>query len=150
MRSTPICAIDSIIIAAPASRVWRVLKHVGGYPQWWPLSLGLRILSDQTDTLGAEIEIRPLGGRPFRCRVENVDELKSLQIRYFGGFIEGTGEWRLEPVEEGTRVSYHLDARAHGWLVAFLGRVIDLAGFHSRSMQRLLLNLEKTTLEQLK
>jgi len=143
MHTTPIRAIDRIVIDAPAAAIWRVVSDVGRYPQWWPRSLGVRVCSFGTEAIGAEIEIRPVGGRPFRCRVEEVDELKRMRLRYYGGFIEGTGEWWLEPGPDGNQVSYDLDVIAHGRLVGLIGRFISLERLHSRPMQCVLLNLKR-------
>jgi uncharacterized protein YndB with AHSA1/START domain len=141
MISTPIRASDEIIIPRPATEVWPVLADVEGYPRWWPKSLGIRVLSGGRELLGTEVEVRPFGGRPFRCRVEAVDRPNRIQMRYFGGFVDGLGEWRLEPLGQKTRVTYRLDATASGWLVVLLGKVLDLARLHSRPMQEVLRNL---------
>lgn len=139
--TTPIHATDEITIPRPASDVWAVLADVRGYPFWWPKSLGLRVLSGGDASLGTEVEIRPNGGRAFRCRVDEVVEPQRLRMRYFGGFIDGFGEWRLEPCGGETRVIYTLEARAEGWLVALLGKMFNLGKIHSRSMQTVLQNL---------
>ena len=141
MPTTPIQATDEIMIPLPATEVWPVLADFGGYPRWWPKSLGIRVLSSGEKLLGTEVEIHPFGGRPFRCRVEAVDAPKRIQMRYFGGFIDGFGEWRLEPLGQETRVVYRLEAKAHGWLVVMLGKVLNLAWLHSRSMQTVLQDL---------
>ena len=63
-------------------------------------------------------------------------------MRYVGGvFIEGFGEWRLEPLGHAARVSYRLVARANVWLVFCLGKLMNLAGVHSRSMREVLKSL---------
>ena len=93
---------------------------IRGYPRWWPKSLGIRVLSGGVELLGTEVEVRPFGGRPFHCRVEAVDKPKRIRMRYFGGFIDGFGEWSLEPLGQETRVIYRLEAQAHGWLVVLL------------------------------
>lgn len=141
MISTPIHATDEIVIPLPATEVWPVLADFGGYPRWWPKSLGIRLRSGGAELLGTEVELRPVGGRPFRCRVEAVDVPKRIQMRYFGGFIDGVGEWRLEPSGQETRVIYTLEVEANGWLVALLGKVLNLSRIHSRSMQTILQNL---------
>lgn len=141
MISTPIRATDEIVIAYPAGDVWPVLADFAGYGRWWPKSLRVRVLSHAGETLGTEVEIHPVGGRPFRCRVEAVDVPNRIRMRYFGGFVEGVGEWRLEPSDEATRVTYALDVEARGWLVALLGKVLDLGRVHSRHMQSTLNNL---------
>lgn len=141
--TTPIHATDEITILHPASEVWAVLADFRGYPHWWPKSLGLRVFSDGDTPLGTEVEIRPNGGRPFRCRVEEIIEPECILMRYFGGFIDGIGEWRLEPLGEKTRVIYTLEARAHGWLVVLLGKMFNLGQIHSRSMQAVLQDLKR-------
>jgi len=142
MASTPIQATDEITIQAPVGEVWPVLADVEGYPRWWPRSLGVRVWSTGGEVLGTEVEMRPSGGRSFVCRVEAVEVPTRIRMRYGGGFIEGFGEWRLEPLGEQTRVSYQLEVQAHGWLVFCLGKVMNLAGVHSRSMQEVLKNLK--------
>jgi uncharacterized protein YndB with AHSA1/START domain len=142
MMRTPIQAFDEIIIPRPAAEVWPVLADFEGYPRWWPKSLGIRVLSGGGELIGTEVEVRPFGGRPFRCRVEAVDMPNRIQMRYFGGFIDGLGEWRLEPLGQETRVTYRLEAQAIGWVVVLLGKVVDLARLHSRLMQEVLRNLD--------
>lgn len=147
MPSTPIRATDSIVIAAPVAVVYGALTDVRDYPRWWPRSLRVHVLTHNSEAVGSELELRPRCGRPFRCRIVSA-EATSVRIRYDGGFIEGTGEWQLEPVAEGTKVGYHLDVRAHGLLVALLGRVLDLARLHSEPMRHVLRNLEWVALER--
>jgi hypothetical protein len=148
VTATPICVTDEIVIPLAATSVWCVLGDVGGYPRWWPRYLGLRVLSGGMLPLGTEVEVRPPFGRAFRCRVEEVDELKRMRTRYYGGFIEGFGEWRLEPASRGTRVIYHLDVLVNGWLVALLGNVMNLATLHSRPMRTVLQNLNRLLLQE--
>lgn len=148
MASTPINALDEITLPFGATEVWPVLTDIGAYPNWWPRSLHIRVLPNPVALTGTEVEIRPAGGRPFQCRVEAVEALQTMRMRYFGGFIEGIGEWRLEPCGAHTRVSYRLEAHAHGWLVVLLGKVLDLAGLHSRAMQAVLQNLGQVLEQQ--
>lgn len=131
---TAITARDQATIPATPARVWAVLADVRGYPGWWPQDLGLRVLSFAPDILGSEVEIRPRGGCPFKCRIIAADPPRRMEMRYFGGFVEGTGVWEIAPDGDGARVTYTLDARAHGWLVAVLARFMDLGKAHSRQM----------------
>lgn len=141
MTSTPIQATDEILVPFPAAEVWPVLVDFAGYQHWWPKSLAIRVIAEGAGLVGTQLEIRPLGGRPFQCQVEAVEWPSRIRMRYFGGFIDGFGEWRLEPVGQQTRVIYQLDVQAHGWLVVLLGKVLNLARLHSRSMQTVLENL---------
>lgn len=148
MCQTPIQAIDTIEIDAEPAEVWRVLVDISNYPSWWPHLLRLRLISAGREALGSEVEIRPFGGQPFYCRVEEVRELQSIRLRYFGGGVEGQGEWRIESHRQGTRVSYRLDVLARGRLVRVISKVVSLADFHSRSMRGVLKNLEQVVRRQ--
>lgn len=85
--------------------------------------------------VGAELEIRPVAGRPFRCRVTSISPPSRMEMQYFGGFVEGTGVWLVEPEMDGTRLTYSIDTKASGMLVAVLGRILDLGTVHSKQMQ---------------
>lgn len=141
MPTTSIQATDEITIHLPVGEVWPVLADFDGYGRWWPKSVAIRVTSGGGELLGTEVELRPSGGRSFRCRVEAVEMHQRIRMRYFGGFIEGFGEWLLEPRGSETRVIYHLEVQAHGWLVLLLGKVLNLADLHSRQMQAVLKNL---------
>jgi ribosome-associated toxin RatA of RatAB toxin-antitoxin module len=124
-----------------------VLADVAAYPSWWPRHLGLRVLHREAGLVGSEVEQRPFGGRPFRCRVEAVEEPSRIRTQYHGGFIEGRGEWRLEPVGAGTRVRYELDVHAEGRVVAWLGRILPLGRLHSRQMQKVFRQLQRVLMQ---
>ena len=119
--TTPIRAVDERVLPFAPDQIWPVLADVNGYPQWYPSSLHLQVRAVTADGIGSELEIRPRGGRAFRCRVESLEGPRRLRLRYPGDFIVGTGEWRLDAAPGGTRVVYELDVVAHGRLVAWLG-----------------------------
>ena len=140
---TAIRASDEIVVAAPAAEVWKLLADIAAMPGWWPPNPRLRVLRVLPGIVGSELEIQPRGGRPFRCRVVSVEEPRSIRMEYFGGFITGRGEWRLEVSGSGTRVRYELDVQAAGRVVAWISRVIPLGRLHSRQMQGVLGRLER-------
>ncbi len=72
-----------------------------------------------------------------------------MRIQYFGGFIDGTGEWRLEQADSGTRLTYSIDAQARGWLVLLLSLVMNLGEMHSRQMRGVFENLSHILQEPL-
>lgn len=145
---TPILATDKLAIPFPMDQVWSVLTDIPAYPNWWPKAVGLRVLNAEPDIVGSAFELRPLGGRSFRSRIDSMEAPKSLRMQYFGGFIEGTGEWRLEPLGPNTQVQYTLDVQAAGRLVAWIGKVIPLGRVHSYQMQQVLRNLEREVLKR--
>ena len=138
---TPIRASDSIELPFAPEAVWRVLENVRNYPDWWPASLHLRITAEGEGPLGTEFEICPPGGRPFRCLVESLEPPRSIRMRYNVDFIQGHGQWRLEPLASGTRVTYELDVAARDLLVAVLARFMNLPEAHSKEMRLVLRNL---------
>ncbi len=144
MTMTRIVATDEIEVAASPAMAWRLLADLPAMARWWPANPRLRILRAEPGLVGSELEIHPFGGRPFCCRVVAFEESKRLRMEYFGGFISGRGEWRLEPAGSGTRVGYELDVQAEGRLVSWIGRVIPLGSLHSRQMQGVLKRLART------
>jgi uncharacterized protein YndB with AHSA1/START domain len=139
--ATAIQATDEVVVPFSPTQVWRVLADVAAYPDWWPQPLHLRVLHCDSGLVGSEVELRPFGGRPLRCRVDAIQEPRCIRMQYSGGFVDGRGEWSLEPSASGTRVRYELDVRAHGWLVAGLSRLLPLARIHSRQMKGVLKQL---------
>ena len=140
---TPIRATDERIVPYSQCEVWKVLVDIAAYPAWWPRTVGLRILHREVELVGSSFELRPFGGRSFCCRIESVEEPNMLRMRYYGGFIDGRGEWRLQPVGLKTRVVYELDVRAAGRIVAWIGRLLPLSRLHSFQMNGVLRQLEK-------
>jgi ribosome-associated toxin RatA of RatAB toxin-antitoxin module len=140
---TPIIATDELIVPFPRDLVWKVLENFSSYPDWWPRSVGLSIVNLEPELLGSTFQLRPMGGRAFYCRVESMDEPNSIRMQYFGGFIEGRGEWRIESVEDLTRIQYELDVLAAGRMVAWIGRIFPLGRFHSFQMKDVLSRLER-------
>ena len=145
MISTPIRAVDERLLPFAPNQIWPVLADVKGFPNWYPPSLKLKVMAVTLDGIGSELEIRPRGGRAFRCRVESLAPPGRLRMRYPGDFIVGTGEWRLEAVAGGTQVLYELDVIAHGMLAAWLEKLLPLGKLHSKLMREVLKNLEHET-----
>ena len=104
------------------------------YPQWYPPSLHLQVRAVTADGIGSEVELRPRGGRAFRCRVESLEAPRRLRLRYPGDFIVGTGEWRLDATPGGTRVTWRqtFDTAEHYQRIAAF-----VAGANEQNLQRL-------------
>jgi ribosome-associated toxin RatA of RatAB toxin-antitoxin module len=118
-----------------------VLVDIAAYPQWYPRRVGMSVVKALPGVVGSELRLRPLGGRSFCCRIESIEEPRSILVRYHGDFIRGTGRWMLEGDRTHTQVSYILDATAHGVLAAVLARLLDLGRVHSGQMRVVLRDL---------
>ncbi len=134
---------EELTVPFAPEEVWSVLVDVVAYPRWWPATRGLRILNSPPGPLGTEFEVRPLMGRAFRCRLEELEQPSSLRIRFFGGAIEGPGGFQLEPADNSTEVRYEIDVFARGLNVALLSRVVPLDRVYGLRMRRVLRRLGK-------
>jgi ribosome-associated toxin RatA of RatAB toxin-antitoxin module len=134
---TSIRAADGAVLSFLREDVWRVVADVRAYPIWFPRSIRVRVERAE-ELIGTRVTLRPWGGRAFTCRVVEVHPLRGMTLEYDGAFIQGRGEWSLEPLERGTRVSYALDAVAVGRLAAIVGRMISLSRVHSAAMKGIL------------
>ena len=140
-RTAPIQATDSMRLDAPAAAIWQVLTDFQAYSKWYPRRVGMSVVHAVPAGIGTELQFRPLGGRSFRCRVEELEAPHRILIRYHGDFITGTGTWLLEGERAHTRATYRIDVIAHGVLVVLLARWLDLGKIHSGQMRVVLRDL---------
>lgn len=143
MVSTSIRALDKRTIPSSEEEIWATLSNVEAYNRWWPWYLGVHVLSKNQETLGTEVEICPFGGRPFQFRIEQIEPMGRLLLRYFGSFISGYAEWRVEHADGKISVCFKLDVEAHGWPIVLLGKICNLSWIHSLSMHHVLRNLQR-------
>lgn len=139
----PIRMADAAYLPLAPALIWPVLIDFPRYPQWWPRSLFVRLLHAEPGLVGTEYTIRPYGWRSFCCQVVSVEEPVRMCLQYDGVYMEGVAEWRLEPVGQGTRVIYAMDAEVHDPLVECIGKIINLQSIHSYSMRNIFQNLNK-------
>lgn len=135
--------VDETLVPLSPAEVWPVLADIARYPVWWPRSLFVRSLNINPGLIGTEYTIRPYGWRSFRCRVVSVEEPVRICLQYNGMYMGGGAEWRLEPVGQGTKVIYDLDAEVKDLLVTLVGTVINLKSIHSYSMRGIFQNLKQ-------
>lgn len=126
-------AIDSAVIAAPPARVFAVLLAVARYAEWWPAALAPRIVSAVHLGAASIVEAGPRFGR-FQARITEAEPPRRIAVAYVGGAHRGSGEWRLEPADGGTHVTYSVDLEPRGLLAQVLARFVDFAPIHSRMM----------------
>ena len=141
---------EELTVPFTPEEVWGVLADVADYPRWWPATRGLRILNSPPGPLGTEFEVRPLLGRAFCCRLEELERPSNLRIRFFGGALEGPGGFHLKPADNSTRVRYDIDLFARGLGVAVLSRMVPLERIHGLRMRRVLRSLGRRLIKKRK
>ncbi len=147
-RTTPLRMIDATTVPFVPSDVWPVLADIAGYSQWWPWSLFVRLRHAEPGLVGTEFAIRPYGWRSFRCRVVSFEEPRCICLQYDGCYLGGVAQWRLEPVGQGTKVIYDMDAVVHDPLVTLFGALISLESVHAYSMRGIFTNLEQMLMQK--
>ena len=136
---TRIRTSQELAVPFTPEEVWGVLADVAAYPDWWPAKLGVEILHHTGELLGTEFEVRPVMGRLFRIRVEEIEGTRSMRLRFFGGSLEGPGGFHLHALEGATQVRYEMDVFTRGLDVAVMSVVLPLESIH-RSRMRSVLN----------
>jgi hypothetical protein len=117
----------SIVIDAPAARVWRILTDFPRYPEWNPL---IRSITGEPRT-GEKLELRmePRGGRamtfkPTVLRADPEQELRWLGRLLLPGVFDGEHILRLEPGPDGG-VTFLQHEVFRGLLVPVLSSMLD-------------------------
>ena len=138
---TRIRTSQELTVPFTPEEVWAVLSDVAAYPDWWPAKLGVEILYHPGELLGAEFEVRPVMGRMFRIRFEELEGMRSMRLRFFGGSLEGPGGFHLHDLDGATQVRYEMDVFARGLDVAVLSQVLPLEHIHGSRMRSVLNSL---------
>ncbi|WP_030147107.1 MULTISPECIES: SRPBCC family protein [unclassified Streptomyces] len=104
-EAAPIRHVSALDISAPVEAVFRALKDVPGWVDWFPQVAEARPVGD-----GAERYIRLMGGVRFRESIIAVKEPEVYAYRVDLTNVPGVRaiveEWRLAPVGRGTRVRW--------------------------------------------
>ncbi len=141
-RSTLIETTDERLVPHPAEALYVALADVRAYPRWWPRELGVSVPRAEAGVVGSEIAVDPGGGRPFTLRIVEARAPRRIAFVCEADWLEGEGEWSLRKRGAGALVRYAVHRRADRWLAALAGRMLDLAGVHSRQMHAVLEALE--------
>ena len=140
---TRITATDSTIIPYPASVIWSVLTDYSNYRKWWPRFILYALEKTKNDLVGSSYALRPYGWRTFYNTVTSYESCSRISLSYTGPYMQGEAKWLLCEKGQGTEVSYAMDAVIDDWIVAFLGRLIDLKCIHTFSMKQIFIHLER-------
>ncbi len=138
---TRIRTSQELTVPFPPHDVWAVLSDVAAYPDWWPAKLGVQILHHPGELLGAEFEVRPMLGRMFCIRFEELESMRCMRLRFFGGSLEGPGGFHFQDLDGATRVRYEMDVFSRGLDVAVLSQVLPLERIHQSRMRSVLRSL---------
>lgn len=114
----------SILIAAPASRVWSVLMDFGGYPAWNPFIRTIK--GEQRTGARLEVGIEPPGltAQTFRPIVVEVEPERVFSWRGslpIPGLFVGVHRFALSA--EGSNTRFEHSEQFSGLLIPFFGGV---------------------------
>lgn len=129
----------SILIAAPASRVWSVLMDFGGYPAWNPFIRTIK--GEQRTGARLEVVIEPpgLAAQTFRPSVVEVEPERVFSWRGSlpipGLFV---GVHRLALRADGSNTRFEHSEQFSGLLIPFFGSVLDATERGFRAMNEAL------------
>jgi carbon monoxide dehydrogenase subunit G len=101
-------------VAAEPERVWAVLADWRGYASWMPDVAWVRRLDEGPDGEGMRLAVRTkvlgLSLITDELAITGWDPPRSMAIEH-RGLVRGTGEWRLDPLDGGTRFTWFEDLR---------------------------------------
>jgi uncharacterized protein YndB with AHSA1/START domain len=139
-------AEDSVVIRAPAERIFEQLRDYNSLRKWFGPGYSARILGDEPRvTEGSVVQHRILTIF-FQRQIEKLEPNRRIVERYLGPNYEGSGTWELEQLPDGVKLTYVYDAADTGWQSKLIYR---LAGsrmhhqFYSQVLERLKRRLEK-------
>ena len=149
-RYSHVKSVDYQILPYPVEMIWPILTQLEQYDEWWPGFVFFKILQVRAEFIGSTYRLRPYGWKAFTNTILEVTPHERISIAYSGSFMTGKAEWRLEKVQQGTKVIYDMDGRISDWAVAMVGIIMDLKVIHSFSMKTIFAGLEKKVAGQLR
>ncbi|SFV33656.1 SRPBCC domain-containing protein [Hyphomicrobium facile] len=129
----------SILIAAPASRVWSVLMDFDGYPAWNPFIRTIK--GEQRTGARLEVGIEPPGlkAQTFRPVVVEVEPERVFSWRGslpIPGLFVGVHRFALSA--DGSSTRFEHSEQFSGLLIPFVGSVLDATERGFRAMNEAL------------
>jgi uncharacterized protein YndB with AHSA1/START domain len=133
---------DTWSVPHPIELVWRTVDDVAAWPRWWPDYRTAERASATEHGVGTRWHVRVKANLPYTVDF-TFTVLEHEPPRYVRtsvvGFFTGEIDWRLEPVDGGTRLVLREDTETT-WplinLVAGLGGRRLLEANHAAAMRR--------------
>ena len=108
-------------VAAPISRVWKIVSDVDNEPRYWHGTKTVKNISKSGNTIEREVTI---AFKDSRCRqTVALEPERSVGITITDGPMKGTKVVTLHPEGEKTRIDVAWDIRLSGFLGMFTGMV---------------------------
>ena len=105
--------------------MWEDLRHISRHVEWMADAEAIRFQGDQREGVGTAFVTDTKVG-PIRLKdvmvVTEWEAQRVMGIRHTG-IVTGTGRFTLEPVEEGTRLTWEEDLHFPAWMGGALGAV---------------------------
>ena len=112
---------QTIVVAAPPEGVWSVLVDVEAWPSWTPSMSRVELVTPGPLRLGSVAKVRQPRLAPATFTVTQYDEGKSFAWSTGNRLLRSTGDHRIDPAGEGSRVT--LTLRQDGPLAGPIGVV---------------------------
>ena len=120
-------ASNTVTIARPPADVFAFIADGNNAPQWRPGVLDIALASGSGNGAIYRQGVKGPGGRRIAAdsEVTTYDPGRALAFRAIAGPVRPTGEFRLEAVPEGTRLSFALDAQLSGIKRLLMGGAVQ-------------------------
>lgn len=109
----------SIEISRSPEDVFAYISDVSRHPEWQPGLLATAVETEGPIQVGSRVVHRRKIGPTTLVATSEVTEFDPPHVvafRDLDGALRGDGRERVDPVDEGSRVSFEMEVRGHGFL----------------------------------
>jgi uncharacterized protein YndB with AHSA1/START domain len=109
----------SVEIARSPEEVFAFISDVSRHPEWQPGLISTAVQTEGPLQVGSRVvHKRKIGPTTFTAtsEVTEFDPPHVVAFRDLDGALRGDGRERVEPVDQGSRVSFDMEVRGHGLL----------------------------------
>jgi uncharacterized protein YndB with AHSA1/START domain len=120
-------ATHSVTIARPPDEVFAFVADGENATRWRPGVLDVKHQSGEGVGAVYRQGVKGPGGRriPADYEITAFEPGRRIAFHAIAGPVRPSGEYRFEPVAEGTRVTFSLDATVTGWKRLVMGRAVQ-------------------------